>query len=178
MTAKAVIKKALKIRLVLLDVDGVMTDGSLIYDQRGKEMKSFYVRDGVGIKWLQMSGIEVAILSGRKSIPLEARARELKIDRVIQSTIIKLPAFEKLLKEMKLKPQEVAYIGDDIYDVAVLKSVGLAACPADAVPEVKQVVDYICKSNGGRGAIREIAEIILNAQNKWKGIISRFGGIG
>jgi 3-deoxy-D-manno-octulosonate 8-phosphate phosphatase (KDO 8-P phosphatase) len=174
MTSKAIIKKAAKIRLVLLDVDGVLTDGSLIYDQRGKELKSFYVRDGVGIKWLQLSGIEVAILSGRKSIPLEARAKELKIDRVIQSTIIKLPAFEKLIVDMGLKPQEVAYVGDDVYDVAVLKRVGLAACPSDAVAEVKQVVDYISKAKGGRGAIREVSEIILKAQNKWKAILNKF----
>jgi len=170
MPSKKLAGKARAIKLLLLDVDGVMTDGSIIYDGRGNEIKSFYVRDGVAIKWLQAAGVEVAILSGRKSRPLSIRAKELGVQRVIQSQILKLPAFEQLLAETGLSPRETAFIGDDIYDLSVLKRVGFSACPADAVPEVKKAVDYVCKAKGGRGAVRELAELILKAQRKLGGL--------
>jgi len=161
--------------MVLLDVDGTLTNGSITYDSRGKELKSFYVRDGAAIKWLQLAGMEVAILSGRKSLPLELRARELGIAKVIQSETIKLPAFERLLQETGLKAGEVAYMGDDIYDLPVLKRAGLSACPADAVSEVKKAVDLVCELKGGRGAIRELAELILKAQGKWRALMGKYG---
>jgi len=174
MASRSVIRKAKRIKLVLLDVDGVMTNGSIIYDRAGKEIKVFNVRDGVAIRWLQAAGIEVAILSGRQSLALEKRAKELGIGRVIQSRTIKLPAFEKLLKDSRLTPEQIAYIGDDIYDISVLKRAGLSACPADAVSEVKKVVDYVCGRQGGKGAIRELAELILKAQGKWGKIIANY----
>ena len=174
MVPKKLLNKARAIKLVLLDVDGVMTDGSITYDEGGKEIKSFNVRDGAAIKWLQNAGIEVAVLSGRKSRALEVRAKELGLKRVFQSQIYKLPAFEELLADTRLSPREVACIGDDLHDLSILKRAGLSGCPADAVPELKKVVDYICQAKGGRGAVREFAEIILKSQGQWKAILKKF----
>ena len=174
MARKNLAAKAKKIKMLLLDVDGVMTDGSITYGEECREIKSFNVRDGVSIKWLQRAGIEVAILSGRRSKALAYRAKELGINRAIQFQPIKLPAFTKLLEQTGLQPEEVAYIGDDIYDLPVLRRAGLGACPADAVAEVRKVSHYVCKSAGGHGAVREVAEIILKAQGKWANIVGQF----
>ncbi len=167
-------QKAKKIRLLLLDVDGVLTDGSIIYDGKGEEFKSFNVRDGAAIKWLQGAGLEVAVLSGRNSPPVLVRTKELGIEKVIQGQILKLPAFEKFLAETKCRPEEIAFIGDDLHDLPVLRRVGLSACPADAVEEAKNVSDYICKAEGGRGAVREVAELILKAQKKWNELMRKY----
>jgi 3-deoxy-D-manno-octulosonate 8-phosphate phosphatase (KDO 8-P phosphatase) len=174
MARKNLAAKAKTIKMLLLDVDGVMTDGSITYGEECREIKSFNVRDGVSIKWLQREGIEVAILSGRKSKALAFRANELGIKRAIQFEPIKLPAFTKLLAQSGLQAGEVAYIGDDIYDLPVLRRAGLAACPADAVAEVKKASHYVCQAKGGHGAVREVAELILKAQGKWEKIISQF----
>ena len=166
--------KAKKIKLLLLDVDGVLTDGSIIYDEQGRELKIFNVRDGAMVKWLKRAGIEVAILSGRKSKAVEKRAKELGVELVIQDAKDKLPAFQSLLKQTGLKPEEIAYLGDDWHDLVVLKRVGLSACPKDAVKEIKTRVDYVCKAKGGKGAVRELGEIILKAQGKWKEIVKKY----
>jgi len=167
-------EKARKIKLLLLDVDGVLTDGSIIIDHVGEEIKVFNVRDGVAIKWLQRMGVEVAILSGRHSPALAARAKELGIQRVVTGKVDKLPSFEKLLEETGLKPDQIAFMGDDLYDLPVLKRAGISACPSDAVKEVKNICDYICKSRGGRGVVREVAEIILKSHDKWKALVSQY----
>lgn len=159
---------------MLLDVDGVLTDSSIIYDGNGQEIKVFNVRDGASIKWLERAGIEVAILSGRNSKPVLVRAKELGIEKVIQSALDKLSAFEKFLAETGYHPEELAFMGDDLHDLAVLRRVGFSACPRDAVLEVRNAVDYVCKAEGGKGAVRELAELILKAQKKWKGITKRY----
>jgi len=166
--------KAKKIKLLLLDVDGVLTDGSIIYDEQGRELKIFNVRDGAMVKWLKRAGIEVAILSGRKSKAVEKRAKELGVELVIQDAKDKLPAFQTLLKQTGFKPKEIAYLGDDWHDLVVLKRVGLSACPKDAVEEIKKQVDYVCRAKGGRGAVRELGELILKAQGKWQEIIKKY----
>jgi 3-deoxy-D-manno-octulosonate 8-phosphate phosphatase (KDO 8-P phosphatase) len=167
-------EKARKIKLLLLDVDGVLTDGSIIIDHAGEEIKVFNVRDGVAIKWLQRMGVEVAILSGRHSPALSARAKELGIERVITGKIDKLPSFEKLLEETGLKPEQIAFMGDDLYDLPVLKRAGISACPSDAVKEVKNICDYICAAQGGRGAVREVAELLLKSQDKWRDLLTKY----
>lgn len=174
MGLKAIEAKARRVKLLLLDVDGVLTDGSIIYDSNGQEIKVFNVRDGASIKWLERAGIEVAILSGRNSAPVLVRAKELGIEKVVQSALDKLSAFEKLVQENNYALDEIAFIGDDLHDLAVLKRVGFSTCPKDAVREVKKEVDYVCKASGGKGAVREVAEIILKAQKKWKEIAKRY----
>jgi len=174
MSSKNFRKKIQRIRVLLLDVDGVLTDGTIIYNGDGQEMKAFNIRDGAAIKWLQRAGLEVAILSGRNSAPVLVRAKELGIEKVIQSAYDKLPAFDKFLSESGCQADEVAYIGDDFHDLPVLKRAGFSACPADAVSEVKKSVDYVCRSKGGNGVIREVAEMILKSQKKWQNILKRY----
>jgi len=169
------IKEKLKgIKLLILDVDGVMTDGGIIMDSQGKELKKFNVRDGHGLKLLQRYGIKVAILTGRKSRVVEYRAKDLDIKDVYQKAFNKKEVFEKILKKHKLSADEVAYMGDDIIDIPVLKRVGFSAAVADAVDVVKKSVDYVAKNNGGKGAVREVCEMILQAQGKWKEIAAKY----
>jgi 3-deoxy-D-manno-octulosonate 8-phosphate phosphatase (KDO 8-P phosphatase) len=166
--------KAKKIKLLVLDVDGVLSDGRIIYDSEGRELKAFCARDGAGIKYLQRSGIKVAILSGRDSETVRVRAEELEVSQVIQGVKKKLGAFEEILTTNGLNPEALAYMGDDLMDLPILRRAGLAAAPADAVPEVKRVSDVITRARGGQGAVRELAELILKAQGKWKAATARY----
>jgi 3-deoxy-D-manno-octulosonate 8-phosphate phosphatase (KDO 8-P phosphatase) len=169
------IKEKLKgIKLLILDVDGVMTDGRIIMDNEGKEIKNFDVRDGHGIKILQRYGIKVAILTGRQSKVVEYRAKDLEIDDVYQGAFNKKDVFEKILKKHKLSVGEAAFMGDDIVDIPVLKRVGFSAAVADALDVVKKSVDYITRNKGGRGAVRELCEMILQAQGKWPEIAAKY----
>ena len=169
------IKEKLKrIKMLILDVDGVMTDGGIIMDSEGRELKKFNVRDGHGIKVLQRYGIKVAILTGRQSEVVKYRAKDLEIKDVYQKVFNKKEVFEKILKKHKLSADEVAYMGDDIIDIPVLKRVGFSAAVADAVDVVKKSVDYITKNRGGNGAVRELCEMILQAQGKWKEIAAKY----
>jgi 3-deoxy-D-manno-octulosonate 8-phosphate phosphatase (KDO 8-P phosphatase) len=167
-------EKLKKIKLLILDVDGVMTDGRIIMDSEGRELKNFDVRDGHGIKMIQRYGIKVAILTGRKSKVVEHRAKDLEIEDVYQKAFNKKEVFEKILQKHKLSNKEVAFMGDDIVDIPVLKIVGFSASVANALDIVKKQVDYITKNNGGRGAVREVCEMILQAQGKWPEIAARY----
>ena len=157
-----------------MDVDGVMTDGRIIMDDAGHELKNFNVRDGHGIKILQRYGIQVAILTGRQSKVVAHRARDLDIKEVYQKVFNKKDVFEKILKKHQLSPDEAAFIGDDIVDIPVLKRVGFSVAVADADAIVKKSVDYVAKNNGGHGAVREVCEMILQAQGKWVDIATRY----
>lgn len=169
------IKEKLKeIKLLILDVDGVMTDGRIIMDNAGRELKNFDVRDGHGIKMIQRYGIKVAILTGRKSKVVEHRAKDLEIGDVYQKAFNKKEIFEKILLKHNLSDREAAYMGDDIVDIPVLKSVGFSAAVADALDIVKKQVDYVTKNRGGHGAVREVCEMILQAQGKWPEIAARY----
>lgn len=169
------IKAKLKvIKLLILDVDGVMTDGRIIMDDAGRETKNFNVRDGHGLKILQRYGVKVAILTGRKSKVVEHRAKDLDIKDIYQKVYNKKEVFEKILKKQKLSADEVAFIGDDIVDVPVLKSVGFSVAVSDAHDVVKKSVHYVTKNRGGNGAVREICEMILQAQGKWPEIAARY----
>lgn len=161
-------RKAAKIKLLLLDVDGVMTDGSIILDNKGNELKRFHVRDGHGIKMLQKVGITVGIITGRRSKVVEVRAKELGITEVYQKIFKKSAIYEKLLKKYKCKDENVAFMGDDIVDQELLKRAGLSAAPCDAEEAAKKFADMITKRAGGRGAVRELTDLILEATGLWK----------
>ena len=163
-----------KIRLLLLDVDGVMTDGRIIYDDRGGETKAFDVKDGHGIKLLQRAGIRVGIITGRHSPVVDRRAQELGIDLVYQGAKDKLAPFREILQKTGFKAEEVAYVGDDLPDLPVLRRVGFAATVADAMDEVKPHVHYVTKCSGGRGAVREICDLLLRESGRWENVTARY----
>ena len=165
--------RARRVRLLILDVDGVLTDGQVLIGGGGKEYKGFFIRDGAAIIWAQRSGLEVALLSGRPSEATTRRAAELGIGTVIQHGPEKQKPFEALLAERGLTADEVAYMGDDLLDLPVLRRVGLSAAPADAAPEVRERVDWVSAATGGRGAVREFIELILRAQQRWDAVLQQ-----
>jgi len=167
-------EKLKKIKLLMLDVDGIMTDGRIIMNDEGCETKHFNVRDGHGLKILQRFNIKVAIITGRQSKVVAHRARDLNITDVYQKVYNKKEVFEKILKKYKLSPDETAFMGDDIVDIPVLNRVGFSATVADASDLVKKQVDYITGQKGGKGAVREVCEMILQAQGKWAEIAARY----
>jgi 3-deoxy-D-manno-octulosonate 8-phosphate phosphatase (KDO 8-P phosphatase) len=168
MNKKQIKDKAKNIKLLILDVDGVMTDGSIILDNNGNELKRFHVRDGHGIKMLQKVGINVGIITGRKSKVVEVRAKELGIKEVYQKIWNKSVVYEKLLKKYKCKDENVAFMGDDIVDQELLKRAGLSAVPIDADDGARKWADMVTKKGGGRGAVREFTDLILRSTGLWK----------
>jgi len=153
-----------RIRLLLLDVDGVMTDGGLYYSGKGEQFKKFNVKDGYGIVKLKRFGIPVGIITGRVSSIIVRRAEELGITELHQNLHDKLNAYNRIKKKFGLQDAEIAYVGDDEPDLPVLERVGFSAAPADAVLNVRKVVHYICMRRGGEGAVREVIDMIVNAQ--------------
>ncbi|WP_035571322.1 KdsC family phosphatase [Halonatronum saccharophilum] len=156
-------ERAQRVKLFITDVDGVLTDGRIILGNDGEELKFFHVHDGKGIKLAQEAGIEVAIITGRESKIVERRAKELGIKEVYQGIKDKLGIFSNLLEKYNLTSKEVAYIGDDVNDLEVLKEVGLALTVANGVDKVKKVAHYTTKKEGGFGAVREALELIINS---------------
>ncbi len=163
-----------RIKLLIMDVDGVMTDGSVIYNDAGLETKVFDVRDGHGIKMLQRAGIKAAIITSRRSEAVTHRAKNLGIELLYQGAIEKVRAYEDLLQKEGLKQDETAYMGDDIVDIPILKRAGFRVCVPDAVDEVKQTAHYITKKHGGSGAVREVVELILKTQGRWEEAVKRY----
>jgi len=166
--------KLKNIRLLLLDVDGVMTDGGIIYDATGLETKRFNVKDGHGIKMLQRHGIEVGIITGRTSIVVDNRAKELGISLVYQGALKKLESYEDIKLKTGLDDFQIAYMGDDVIDVPVLRRAGFSAAPSDGLCEVRAVVDYVSSLGGGCGAVREVCDHILKARGAWGEISERY----
>lgn len=162
------------IQLLALDVDGVLTDGTLIINADGSESKFFNSLDGHGIRMWRRAGLKVAFLSGRQSAPTKHRAEQLEIDYCLQDCHDKLPAIEKLLGQIGLSAQQVAYIGDDLPDLPVIKYAGFGVAVANATDEVKQFADYVTVRNGGSGAVREVIEYILKDTGKWQELIKRY----
>lgn len=167
-------ERSRRIRLVILDFDGVLTDGRIVYGENGHEMRSFDVTDGLGIVLLKRAGIPVVIMSSRKSTVLARRARELKVEKYYQNVPDKLELMERLLKRFRMKHEEVCFLGDDLGDISVLRRVGLAVAVPHAVREVKAQADVVTQRAGGRGAVREIAEYILKVQGKWSGVLAGY----
>jgi len=162
---KDILKKAEKIKLLIFDVDGVLTDGRLIIGDDGQEYKAFNSKDGLGMKMLQQTGVIIAIITARTSNVVQHRMQSLGIEHLYQGQQEKLPAFKKILTELNLSAEEVAYVGDDLIDLPVMLNVGLAICVADAHHLVKQHAHWQTDNVGGRGAAREVCELIMQAQN-------------
>lgn len=167
-------ERILPVKLLLLDVDGVLTDGRIVYDANGVESKFFNVKDGHGIKMLQRSGIIVGIISGRSSRVVVNRAAELGIEHVYQGALNKTGPYEDILAKTGLADHQVAYMGDDVIDLPILRRVGFAVAPADAVPDVLPLVHYVARSGGGWGAVREVCDLILKEQGSWEAITARY----
>ena len=170
----AALPRAKSVQLLLLDVDGVLTDGSLTYGTGGSECKSFNTQDGLGIRLLQESGVEVGIITARTSEAVTRRAQDLHIRHIYQGKSDKLIIFEEILKETGLRPPQVAYMGDDWLDLPILNRVGFATAPANAVPEIRQRVHYTAERSGGRGAVREICDLLLEAQGQLDRMRAKF----
>ena len=164
--------KAGRIRLLVTDVDGVLTDGSIIYNGQGEQIQIFHVHDGLGLNLLRKAGIEVAIISSRSSRALATRASELGIDKVFQGHNDKIAVYQGLLNELNIRDQEACYIGDDWVDLPLLKRVGFSVTVLDAPPPLHDYVDYVTGKNGGRRAVREVCDLILRAKNKWAALLN------
>ena len=170
------LERAAKIRMVVMDVDGTMTDGRIYIGPEGEVVKEFSVKDGMGITMLHTAGIRTAVITGRTSEIVEKRAAELHIDSVWQGVKDKRIAWQKIKEASGLTNKEIAYIGDDLNDLSLLMQAGLACCTGDAQPEVKSVSHVISSSTGGNGVVRDIAELILKTQGKWQQLVDAFAG--
>lgn len=156
-----------QIRMILSDVDGCLTDGSLIFDEQGNEIKAFHARDGLGITIWKKKGGFIGFVTRRCTAVVRKRAEELKIQELCQGVTNKLEMLAEICRKYDLTPGEVAYVGDDLVDYDIMQAVGLSACPADSVPEILASADYVCKTNGGKGVVREVIEQILKSRNEW-----------
>ena len=174
---KAILERARRVRAIVLDVDGVLTDAGLYFSARGETLKRFSARDGFAIKLAQGEGIPVAILSGRVSAPLRSRLAALDIDErlVIQGSSEKGAGLRELCERMGIGSDAVAFMGDDLPDLPALAAAGLSACPSDAVPDVRQRCHVVCSAAGGGGAVRELVEVVLTARGRWQEIIESWG---
>lgn len=166
--------KAKQIKLLILDVDGVLTDGKLFFDHQGNEYKSFHAQDGHGIKLLRQTGVEVAVISGRKSNAVTLRMNSLGINLVYQGHEDKRAAFQELLETLTLSPEQVAYIGDDLLDLPIMSRVGLAIAVNNAVATVKLYSHWQTTLCGGQGAVREACDLIMQAQNNYQAIVDNY----
>jgi len=162
------------IELLVLDVDGVLTDGRVFIHSDGTESKGFSILDGHGIRMWQRAGLHVALLSGRASEATARRARELEIAHVIQGAKFKLPVLKELLESLGLSPEQAAYVGDDVMDLPIVRYVGLGVAVANAVDELKEHADYVTARRGGEGAVREVIEYILKGSDRWASLMERY----
>lgn len=160
-------ERAKEIKMIIIDVDGVLTDGRIILGNKGEELKNFYVQDGQGIALALQKGLIIALISGRRSKVVEKRAEELKIKEVYQNISKKIEVYSRLLKKYSLTDEKVAYIGDDLGDIFPLKKAGLSLAPANGVEEVRDIVHYVTRASGGRGAVREAIDLILKIQQTY-----------
>jgi 3-deoxy-D-manno-octulosonate 8-phosphate phosphatase (KDO 8-P phosphatase) len=178
MNQDEIIARAAKTRLLLMDVDGVLTDGRLFTfpgpDGKPVEFKGFDSQDGIALQWLNWYGIKTGVISGRVSPGTEERARQTKMTYVYQGHIEKIPILEEIMKDAGVTKEEVTYAGDDLTDIVVMRRVGLAVAVANARPEVARAAHYVTKATGGSGAIREVVELILQAQGKWPELMKKY----
>ncbi len=167
------LSKLKKIKILLMDVDGVLTDGGIILGNNGQEFKIYDVQDGMGITLARLGGLKVGFLTGRTSEVVDHRAKELHVDICYQGASDKLEGLRNILERYDLPRQAVCYIGDDVLDMGVLKHVGVAVVVANGRPEIKRIADYVTTHSGGEGAVRETVELILKAQKQWKAVLER-----
>jgi 3-deoxy-D-manno-octulosonate 8-phosphate phosphatase (KDO 8-P phosphatase) len=168
---KEVIQKIKPIKMILMDVDGVLTQGGIIMGNHGEALKIFNIQDGLGITLARLAEIKVGIITGRESELVSRRARELKFDVIMQGFYHKLPAYLEVKQSYGLNDDEICYIGDDLLDIDILERVGLAICPANARPEIKNIVDFVTRENGGEGAVRKVIDTILTVQGRWDSVL-------
>jgi 3-deoxy-D-manno-octulosonate 8-phosphate phosphatase (KDO 8-P phosphatase) len=169
-----IIEKAKKIKLLILDVDGVLTDGRLFFDDQGKEYKCFHARDGHGIKLLRQSGVEVAVISGRKSNSVALRMKSLGIKHVYQGHENKIAAFNEILQILSIQPEQAVHVGDDLLDLPIMKRVGLSIAVNDANDAVKNYADWSTNTLGGLGAVREVCDFIMQAQGTYDEMVQGY----
>jgi 3-deoxy-D-manno-octulosonate 8-phosphate phosphatase (KDO 8-P phosphatase) len=168
--------KAARIRLVLFDVDGVLTDGKILLHPDGTESKQFDIKDGTGLVWAQRAGLKVGVISARTSAATAQRAAQLGITIVQQGVPSKLRAYDDVLQQLGFADADAAYMGDDVLDLPIVGRVGLSGCPADGAEEVRSRVDYVSRAGGGNGAAREFVELILKAQGRWTSLVASYVG--
>jgi 3-deoxy-D-manno-octulosonate 8-phosphate phosphatase (KDO 8-P phosphatase) len=173
-----IVQLARQVKLLLMDVDGVLTDGKLYHvpDPEGRmvETKGFDSQDGIALQWLQWKGIKTGVISGRVSPATEERARQVKMSYVYQGHIEKVPILEEILRDAKLETNAVAYMGDDLTDVVIMRRVGFPIATANARDEVKRAARYVTRAAGGRGAVREVIELVLQSQDRWREILQHY----
>ena len=166
-------ERAKKIKLLLLDVDGVLTDGRIVIGNYSDEIKSFDINDGLGIVFLRRVGIKTAILTARSSRIVKIRAKQLGISKVYQNHY-KIKSLKEITRKFRVKEEEICFVGDDLIDIPLLKRVGLSICVPDAMKEVKEFTHYITEKKGGRGAVREVCDMLLKAQGKWEAATGKY----
>lgn len=169
-----ILAKAKIIKLLLLDVDGVLTDGKIVYDSGGRDMKYFDVHDGMGVHLLKRAGIPTILVTAKGSKAIRPRARDMQVDKVYQNVSPKTAVLCKILKKYNLTAEEICFAGDDFVDLCLMKKVGFPVAVFNACPEVKRCAAYITLRPGGQGAVREIAELLLKAQGKWQGLVEYY----
>jgi 3-deoxy-D-manno-octulosonate 8-phosphate phosphatase (KDO 8-P phosphatase) len=173
---KTLLSRSKQIKLLLLDVDGVLTDGTIVYTEDGGESKGFNTQDGFGLRMLQDSGVDVGLITARTSEAVRRRAGDLGFAYLYQGRKDKNAVYEEILNSTGLRPLHTAYMGDDWLDLPLLSRVGLSAAPADAVAEVRQRVDYVCEHGGGHGAVREFCELILEGRGQLQALLTQYAG--
>ena len=172
--SEKIVEQAGQVRMVLLDVDGVLTDGSIYIGPGGAESRSFHSRDGMGIRLGQKGGLSFGIISGRSCEAVARRSSELDITEVHQGIRDKVRCFEEILARVEMSEKDVCFIGDDLVDIPLMRRVGLAAAPGDAAPEAREVAHYVTVSDGGRGVVREVVDLLLRASGRWERVTNDF----
>jgi len=167
-------QRAARVRVVLLDVDGVLTDGRIHAGPGGDDGRSFHARDGLGVRLGQQGGLTFGIVSGRRSVAVANRASELDIHEIHQGVVDKIACVDGILERLEVVRDAVCFIGDDLVDIPVMRRVGLAAAPSDAAPEAREAADFVTRSTGGRGAVREVVDLVLKASGKWQQVTKSF----
>ncbi|MDD5155359.1 MAG: HAD-IIIA family hydrolase [Candidatus Omnitrophica bacterium] len=171
---ESISQKAKKIKLLMLDVDGVLTDGRIIYDSKGRDLKFFDVHDGMGVYLLKKAGILTLLITAKGSKAIKPRARDMHVEAVFENVSPKTSILAKIMDRYKVKPEQICFVGDDLVDLGLMKKVGFAIAVFNACPEIKQAASYVTLRYGGRGAVREVAESILKSQGRWQEVISSY----
>ena len=169
-----VVQRASRVSVLLMDVDGVLTDGRIVYADYGDELKCFDVQDGAGLVFWNRAGLKSAIISARESRMVKRRAKEMRVDFLAQRQLLKLPAYQRMLKRFRVSDEHVCAISDDLMELPILRRVGLAVAVPNAVEEVKQAAHYITRRPGGKGAVREVVEVILKSKGLWDQVLQRY----
>lgn len=172
MNSEQLTEKAKKIKLLILDVDGVLTDGRIIYDSEGRDLKNFDVKDGLGVYLLKRAGVLTIILTARGSKTIRFRAEDMQVEEIIENVERKAEILDEILRKYKVNTEEICFMGDDLVDLSIMRRIGLPIAVKNACKEIKDISFYITETEGGKGAVREVAEIILKAKGKWEELVS------